>query len=86
MAERMRGKERVRDRGGVVEWDIQKAQWDTWSWCHSLVKVGLISLEAKLVFIRSLGGKRLVGESCKPRGKGHRRGRKIHDLSANSRH
>lgn len=37
---------------------IQKAQWDTWSWCHS-AKVGLISLEGKLVFIGSLGVKDL---------------------------
>lgn len=72
--------------GEVVECNVQKAQWDTWSWCHSLDKVGLISLEAKLVFIGCLGGKRFVGESRKPGGKGHLRGRKVHDLSANCGH
>lgn len=83
MAERISNKEKV---SGVVECHIQKAQWDTWSWCHSSAKVGLISREAKLVFIGSLGDKRLVGESRKPRGKGHHRGRQVHDLSANCGH
>lgn len=49
-------------------------------------KFGLISREAKLVFIGSLGGKRLVGESRKPGGKGHLRGRQVPDLSANCGH
>ena len=57
------------------------------SWCHTpQPKFGLISREAKLVFIGSLGGKRLVGESRKPGGKGHLRGRQVHDLSANRGH
>lgn len=45
-----------------MEFDVQKAQWDIWSWNHSKAKVGLISQEAKLVFIVSLGGEGLAGE------------------------
>lgn len=56
VAERKGGEERVKDRGGVIESNVQKAQWDTWSWCHSSAKLGLISPQAKLVFIASLGG------------------------------
>ncbi len=44
--------ERQRERETVGE--EQRAQWDTWSWCHA-AKVGVISQEAKFVFIGSLG-------------------------------
>lgn len=35
---------------GIVEQDTQLTV-NSWSWCHFTVKVGLISQEAKLVFI-----------------------------------
>lgn len=45
----------------VVEWDTQRAQWDSWSRCHFSAKVGFISRGAKLVFIGSLGVRDLWG-------------------------
>lgn len=45
--------------GGQVGGNVQRAQWDTWSGCHCSAKLGLISLQAKLVFIASLGVREL---------------------------
>lgn len=42
-------------REGKAEGEIKYAQWDTWSWCHSSTKVGLISQKTELVFIGSWG-------------------------------
>lgn len=57
--------ERIRRKDKTEEWIMRNAQWDTWSWCHSSAKVGVISQETKLVFIVSLRAKRVVGKSRK---------------------
>lgn len=80
LSEWMRGKESETQKGS------SRIQCTESTMVHLELVLGLISREAKLVFIGSLWGKRLVGERRNPGGKGHLRGKKVHDLSANCEH